>query len=155
MYEAQKVVSAAWFEATFPAQNRQIITSVQILPAHDSLVVTEPFSGDFNALWDTGATSSAISTRLAENLQLPWITEREIRGLAGSYIARGFLAALRLPNNVTISEIVLYEWPGTPAFGLLIGMDVISMGDFMLSTSAGLTRVRFQIPSSDHKPFFG
>jgi predicted aspartyl protease len=101
----------------------------------------------FNALWDTGAEGSVISERVAKALGL------EPTGLARVYHANGesmvntYSVNIFLPNNTAfyvpmVTESIL---TGTD---VLIGMDIISMGDFTVTASKRKTKFSFQIPST-------
>jgi len=135
------------FEVKCPIAYRQLITPIQILAAHMPGEEPMPFPGNFKALWDTGATNSTISTKLAAKFPLPVIGEREMHGAGGAYTSKSFLAGLLLPNNVLIQQIVLYGFNGSPNFDILIGMDIIALGDFLVSSHKGETYFSFQVPS--------
>ena len=93
-------------------------------------VPSAPFL-DHSALWDTGATHSVIGLPLIESLKLTPIFREMISGVHGTQEADGFIVEIMLPNNV-----VCKNWPVMGAdigpHGLLIGMDIISMGDFSI-----------------------
>jgi hypothetical protein len=124
-----------------------LLTPIQVLPAHKAGEAVVPYPDSLTALWDTGAQSSTISSVLAVKLGLPAIGQRVMNGAGGSYIAKEYLAGLLLPNRILINSISLYDFVGAPHFDMLIGMDIITMGDFLVSSHSGITHFSFQIPS--------
>jgi hypothetical protein len=137
----------AGFEITLPASGRMLISPVHLMPAHKRGEDVSPYPGIWQALWDTGAQSSTISIALAEQLKLPVVSERVMIGAGGKYRANEYLAGLLLPNDVVVGEISLFGFIGSAYFDLLIGMDIITLGDFLVSTHAGMMQFSFQIPS--------
>ena len=60
-------------------------------------------------------------------------------------LARTFVVTVGLPNGVLVPDITVAE--GTaPGCDVLIGMDIISMGDFVLTHREGQTEFMFQVP---------
>ena len=135
------------FSCQMPSSEKMLLTPIIILPPHEIGENVSSFPGQWTALWDTGAQSSTISTQLAENLKLPTISERIMTGAGGQYRAKEYLAGLMLPNRLAINAISLFGFCGSDRFDLLIGMDIISQGDFLVSSSGGTTYFSFQIPS--------
>lgn len=101
---------------------------------------------DFVAIWDTGASSSAISKRVVDALNLiP--TGRGISDTAGGSVqVEKYSINIMLPMNVGFS--CLQVSCNNMKVDVLIGMDIISMGDFCVSNKGGKTVFSFQTPSS-------
>ena len=100
------------------------------------------------ALWDTGATNSCITAEVAAAIgAIP--TGRTItHGVHGANHTNTYLVDFVLPNNVRITDIKVTEVVGTVGgFGAIVGMDVINIGDFVISNSGGKTVMSFQVPS--------
>ena len=101
---------------------------------------------NFNAIWDTGATSSVVTPKIAEKLQLLPIQKIQVNTPSGSHIADVYKVNLYLPNKVVLPKINVAS--GVPAnCDMLIGMDVISLGDFAVSNYGGKTTFSFRLPS--------
>ena len=60
--------------------------------------------------------------------------------------ARTFLVTVGLPSGVIVPHITVTEGMA-PGCDVLIGMDIISMGDFVLTHMDGKTEFMFQVPS--------
>lgn len=99
-------------------------------------------------LWDSGATNSVITKELASKLGLIPIRTVESHHAGGSSTVNVYLINIYLPNSVGIAFVQVSECVETIGrFGLLIGMDVISRGDFAISSFAGKTTFSFRMPS--------
>lgn len=99
-------------------------------------------------LWDTGASSSCISKRLAEKLGLIQVGVAKTFTAAGLSQTKTYIVNIGLPNHVQIpmvpvSEAVLNE------FDVLIGMDIITLGDFSITNVGGKTVFSFRVPSKE------
>ena len=102
---------------------------------------------NFLAVWDTGATNSCIVNGLAKQLNLPIIGEVDVVGPDGPYVAKVYFASIVLPNQVCIPEIELFGCNDSLGSSMLIGMDVITQGDFLVNTFNGQTTFSFRIPA--------
>ena len=117
------------------------------------------FSGDKKmevvALWDTGATNSHVSHDVVNQLQL--ITTGFIKTLTptGEDNCKTYIVdSILLPNDVAIRDKSVSESEiGKQGIGLLIGMDIISLGDFAVSNYDGKTAFTFRIPSQKHADY--
>jgi len=123
-----------------------IVTQVHIGMAFIPSETPTPFPGDFHAIWDTGATKSTIKQAVAEQLQLPLIRQAKIFGVGGAYDTGVYLASLFLPNGIVIPELELIGCDNSLTCDMLIGMDIISLGDFLISNYDGKTVFSFVIP---------
>jgi predicted aspartyl protease len=103
------------------------------------------------ALWDTGATHSVINNRIAETLGLPLIDWGIITGVNSVGPAGITEVNILLPNNilfqnhrVTIADVKNVD--------MLIGMDIICYGDFLICNSDRRTSFSFVIPPFGDRP---
>ena len=100
----------------------------------------------YNAIWDTGATSSSISKKVVDELKLP------ISGFGTNHTAGGVVTAtihkinIMLPMGVGIPSLTV-SCSNLDGPDVLIGMDVISKGDFAVTNVNGNTIFSFRIPS--------
>lgn len=107
------------------------------------------------AIWDTGATGSAITQLTAKKLKLAPTGIKKVSGLGGSMMKNTYIIDILLPNNVTIVDLAVTEIDNpidetgniVDSFGMLIGMDIISMGDFCITNFEGKTLMTFRMPS--------
>ena len=97
------------------------------------------------ALWDTGATYTVIGDKVIEALKLKPFDHMDAYGVSGQYKTPVFLVDLLLPNRMMISNLCVSRGDLVAA-DMLIGMDVISLGDMGVS-NFGKTLFSFRIPS--------
>jgi len=106
----------------------------------------------FKAIWDTGATHSAINQNVVDQCSLKPTGMKEVHGVHGKQLAETFLIAIGLPNNVFFRdiEVTLGELGGAD---MLIGMDIITRGDFSITNVGGKTVFSFRVPSIETVDF--
>jgi predicted aspartyl protease len=129
------------FLTAFPGVVRAIVTDVGFV-----LGTTETSTRvvKSRALWDTGAVTSVIDKSFVEKLGLvPFDTGRAYTA-QGFYESSMYLVDVLLPNNIIVKGLRVGDGEFQD-FDFLIGMDVISLGDFHL-TNDGNTVFKFVIP---------
>lgn len=123
----------------------------------------------FTGLWDTGATNSVITTEVIQRLNLQSIGFTNVSGVHGTQTVKTFFVCLYLPNGVYFDGIRVTEGilPAATTFfpkkvDVLIGMDIITKGDFAITYNNNKTIFSFQCPpsveidfTSNCKPFIG
>lgn len=117
------------------------------------LTVVNPFNGSIEktqGIWDTGATNSCISESLAKELNLHPIQRATVQGVHGSEEVNVYYITIILPNeniklNVPVTECKALSEDGKVC--ILIGMDVITKGDFCITNLNGKTVMSFRVPS--------
>ena len=86
------------------------------------------------ALWDTGATNSAITSKIVESLKLIPIGKKKVTGANATKLTNIYLLNIFLPNQVVIIGIPATEIQSfVDDFDVLIGMDIITKGDFSIT----------------------
>lgn len=99
-------------------------------------------------LWDTGATNCAITSSLVKKLKLIPIGKTEVTYGGGTEETYVHLIHVYLPNNVMIPNVQVTECDdGKGDFDMIIGMEIITRGDFSVTNVGGNTIVSFRIPS--------
>jgi len=99
----------------------------------------------FSAIWDTGASSSIITEAVVYKLDLQPIGQTTIQGVTGSKKVSRYAVEILLPNDYSMKLMVngCSEILGSD---VLIGMDVISMGDFAITANSRGPIFSFKIP---------
>lgn len=100
-----------------------------------------------NAIWDTGATHSCISSRLAKELKLVPNSKISTNTAAGLKISDIYTVDIELPNRVIIPSVQVAGIDLIDSVDALIGMDIISEGDFAVNSYNGTTSFSFRLPS--------
>ena len=119
------------------------------LPAEDA---SAPPLVEFEALWDTGATASVITKDVATELDLLSEGTSEVFHAQGSEYVPNYFVNLGLPNGVQIVGVRVSQGV-LKGCDVLIGMDIINLGDFAVTNRNGVTMLSFQMPSVNHIDF--
>lgn len=100
------------------------------------------------AIWDTGATSCAISKSVVQRLGLMPTGMTDVHTANGIAQQRIYTIDIALPNGVRIGGITATEIDGLASnCDALIGMDVITIGDLSITNHNGVTCMSFRVPS--------
>lgn len=101
------------------------------------------------ALWDTGAVFSVVSRRLVEKMGLVPIDRGFAYTVQGTYEPSVYLLDVLLPNKMLVKALRVSDGDFDD-FDVLIGMDIIKLGDLMI-TNTPATKFVFRIPSEGAK----
>lgn len=124
-----------------------VLTSqVRIQQAFDAKAPPTPPTKEYKAIWDTGATKTAITNRVASECGLKPTGMCKIRTASGESDACTYFVSLYLPNKVCLPQVRVNEVVLSDA-DVLVGMDVIATGDFAVTNHQGKTHMSFRMPS--------
>ena len=134
------------FTATFSGggQPNVLLSGCEIKP-----VGTAGELRSFQAIWDTGATHSAITQEVVDQCGLKPIGKRKIyhAGVSDQPDESDvYLVNVGLPNRVMLEQIEVTRG-GFRGADVLIGMDIIKAGDFAITHANGQSKFTFQIPA--------
>ncbi len=130
-----------------------LTTPALLCPAFDPRIQTQPPNlKQFTAIWDTGATHSSITDRVVAELGLQPINIVNVNYGSGPAKSLVFLVGIMLPNDVgfpaiTVAQAILKD------ADVLIGMDIITRGDFAVTNKGGKTTFTFRFPSTTRLDF--
>jgi predicted aspartyl protease len=129
--------------ATIPDR---IATAVYIYPTaqtNTDPVVTK-------AAWDTGAQISVITPQIAKALNLRPVNQTTTSGAHGESLSDLVIITLEIPEQGVYENLLAAVCPfntdPNSDVNMLVGMDVISQGDFVLSNGNGYTLFTFATP---------
>jgi predicted aspartyl protease len=105
-----------------------------------------PEVSQFVGLWDTGASGTVISKDVVDKLDLKPIGKSKVFHANGESIVNVYAINLFLPNQVGFQFVKVTEGV-LSGFDLLIGMDIITTGDFSITNVGGKTTFSFRVPS--------
>ncbi len=131
---------------------REIITEIHISEPIAGSKITKDDERIYktSALWDTGATGSVITTATATQLGLRPTSIARVSHAGGVTDQNVYLVDIYLPNNLCVPAVKVTECPDTVGhFGVIIGMDIISLGDFAFTNTDGKSVFSFRIPSAE------
>ncbi len=121
-----------------------IKTSVKITNINTGVVV------DTFGIWDTGATNSVITKSVAKQLGLTPVSYTRVRGVGGLMPTPEYLVKITLNNeNITLVSRVTEceELSAEQDTGMLVGMNIIRLGDICITNFDGKTVMTFRVPS--------
>jgi predicted aspartyl protease len=99
------------------------------------------------AIWDTGAECSLITHEAAVKLDLKPVSKELMSTPSDKNVPTNvYFINIILPNTARITGIRAFEGTLNSA-DMLIGMDVISLGDFAVTNNNGRSVFSFRIPS--------
>jgi len=141
-----------FFSFTRKARGR---TNVLISPVFIGDVIVEsktedPFDHkEYEGIWDTGATGSVITSKVVKECGLKPTGGTWVQLAGKKDFQNTYLVSIGLPNRVLISPVRVTEAKEIGGCDVLIGMDIISQGDFAVSHGNNKTTFTFRIPSKE------
>ena len=127
---------------------RALKTQASICHGFDPAKPPSPYPKlvQFEGVWDTGATGSVISQKVVDDCGLKPIGMARVHTAGGECNCEVYLINILLPNQVGFPNVRVTkaDMGGTD---VLIGMDIISTGDFALTHKDGKTCFSFRQPS--------
>lgn len=103
------------------------------------------------AIWDTGASATVITQKVVDDLGLKPTGMSHVNTANGPTVQNTYIVDVGLPNQVKAKDVTV---TGAKALSggceVLIGMDIISLGDFSVTHGDGKTMMSFRIPSMHH-----
>lgn len=103
----------------------------------------------WNALWDTGASRSTISQRVVDHLHLTPVGIAKVSTANGLADVKTYIVDIGLPNQVIVPNILVSCANLGDEIDALIGMDIITLGDFSITNVGGRTKLSYRIPSTE------
>ena len=129
------------FSVDFGGIEDAIVCDVVVANSDDSV----PKFTQCRSLWDTGAAFSVISKRLVDALGADPIDQGFAYTVQGTYRPNVYMVDVMLPNKMLVRGLRVSDGVFEDA-DILIGMDIIKLGDLMVS-NRGNTRFTFRIPA--------
>jgi hypothetical protein len=141
------------FTTKYQGRSSVLQNEVLISQAFDQRDNAEPPPLEkFISTWDTGATNTVISQKVIDQCGLKPTGIVKTHHVGGEETVETFLIHLVLPNKVRIKELTVSKGS---LFGcdVLIGMDIIGIGDFAVTNKNGETAFSFRFPSVEFIDF--
>ena len=135
---------------------RAIVSACSVSAAFDPTLnvgVPHPPFSDFMAIWDTGATATVITQKVVDacGLKPTGMTQAQTAGELRT--VETYLVNIRLPHGVGFQEVAVTKMDLGVSADILIGMDIITMGDFSITNKDSVTIFSFRTPSQHHVDF--
>jgi hypothetical protein len=103
--------------------------------------------GCYLAIWDTGAMRTVITQKVVNDLSLCVFGYQKIAGVGATRDATEHYVDVWLPNRVSIEGISVLKGGLPGQIDVLIGMDIITLGDFAITNVGGKTVMSYRFPS--------
>ena len=103
-------------------------------------------TADVYALIDTGATATCISKPLARKLKLKVVGQSMMNTAGGLKRTNRYIIDLKMPSEISFENIRAVEFIGNTNFDILIGMDILMLGDLAITNAEKRTLTSFRVP---------
>ena len=139
-------MSKQWYRAfadKYPRLTRRLETKVVPYQSDDT---TFSHGIEYNALWDTGADASVITRRIEQELNLLPVGTNIVAGVNSKSNANITLVTVELPQLITVKDASVYVCDLPGEIDMLLGIDIISRGDFVICNADNQTWFSFAYP---------
>lgn len=141
------------FTVTYDHRSNVLVCDVEIMNGIDP-VTRKPYkSGNYKAIWDTGATNTMVTQRVIDDLNLRSHGVAKVNHVQGVGITQKYMINVGLPNGAAIRNVEATRGELIDHVDVLIGMDVICCGDLSITNFDNRTVFSFRIPPSGHIDF--
>ena len=106
----------------------------------------EKIEADVCALIDTGATNTSISNKLAASLNLKAVEQCKVAAAGGIHIANVYSIEISIKDMLKFTNIKAAEFIKNDKFDIIIGMDILTLGDLAITNHDHRTVVSFRVP---------
>lgn len=130
-------------------QKNAIIIDVEVLFEMPALENAKYASIKIKALIDTGANGTCISHRLSSACHLPPVSAMKIFSAQGASIVPVYKMSIKLPTGTEFKNVLATEVAGSENFDAIIGMDILSQGDFALTSDKNGLVFSLRFPSKN------
>jgi hypothetical protein len=137
------------FIKSYDCPTNKLTTIINIIPIASIDKNLRNMAIEVKALWDTGATLSFIKPELRDNFKLSMVrtgSSATIAGVGGQVKADFTIVSLLLAQNFVLEYCPVYVVDFPVNFDMVIGMDIINMGDFAVSNTENKTSFSFVVP---------
>lgn len=107
----------------------------------------QPKLMEFASIWDTGATNCVVTQAVIAACGLAPTGMAQVHGIHGLQSTETYLVNIVLPDNVMFMGVRVTKGQVKDA-DILIGMDIIGMGDFAVTNAGGVTKFSYRTPPS-------
>jgi hypothetical protein len=134
------------FTCRYNGRSLRLTSEIEVFPAF--LPSQSPPQGrKYQALYDTGATHSSISPKVVADLGLASVGAQNVGVGGGTLTTTAHLVNIALPNKVMFPMMRVAQIAVHAGIDVLIGMDILGVGDFAVTLHNGRTTFSFCCPS--------
>jgi hypothetical protein len=104
---------------------------------------------EYTAIWDTGATGTVITEKVVQDCGLKPVSITQVHTSGGERNCAVYFVSVYLPNKVVVPQLRVTEGILFGPAEILIGMDIIRLGDFAITNKNKKTVFTFRMPSME------
>ena len=104
---------------------------------------------EYTAIWDTGATGTVITEKVVQDCALKPVSITQVHTAGGERNCAVYFVSVYLPNKVVVPQLRVTEGILFGPAEILIGMDIIRLGDFAITNKNKKTVFTFRMPSME------
>jgi len=137
------------FSKSYDRPVNKLISTANILPLSSMEACLRNTPVEVKILWDTGASLTFIKPKIRDQLKLCMFktdASATIAGVGGLFNADFTIISIQLNAYFTIEYCPVYVLDFPVNSDMIIGMDILSMGDFLVSSSNKKTTFSFVVP---------
>jgi len=137
------------FTTRYSQKTRILFSEIQIAhPFAPSSIPKSLLPKKYRGIWDTGATGSAITQKVIDDVGLKPTSMVKVNTASQKEVpTEVYLISVFLPNRVCIPQLKVTR-ANLVGTEVLLGMDIISEGDFAVTNENGKTVLSFRLPSN-------
>lgn len=136
------------FNRPYNGISHVLTSEVQIYHPFDPTTPPDPKDcKKYIAIWDTGATGTVITEKVITECGLQPVGVTQVNTPNGQTTSNVYLISVWLPNHVRFAQVRATEGILLDPTDVLIGMDIITTGDFAVTNKDGKTNFTFRHPS--------
>lgn len=136
------------FTSRYNGRSLRLTGEIEIFPAFDPALQSQPQGRKYQALYDTGATNSSVSPKVVAELGLASVGAQNVGVGGGTLTTTTHLVNIGLPNRVMFPMMRVAQIALHGGMDALIGMDILGVGDFAVTHyNNGSTTFSFCCPS--------
>lgn len=139
------------FRVEYKAIARQLISDILVTQPGSVLNLDRDGWVFFRGIWDTGATHTVVTQHVVDTLGLSPIDMVKVSGVNSESTVPVMLVDIGLPNRLIIPNRRVTVCSIGNGIDVLIGMDIIALGDFSISNLEGKTVFTFAMPSFQNR----
>jgi hypothetical protein len=126
---------------------QRVVTELKVNEASEwaSRNGTIPLPAGVQALWDTGADWCAISSDMAKRMNLTIAGTQDASGFGGQKNTPFYIVDITLPDDTHVYNVPTIAYEGSETHNFIIGMNVITRGDFSLTHEINGSRFCFTL----------
>ena len=135
------------FHSAFTLKSKSLLRAIRTEVMVENIYTKQSLK--LRAVWDTGAMRTTITEKFAKQIGCKTTDKVSMIGVGSQPKEVNIydVNIIILPNKITIKKFSILSTESIANADMLIGMDIITLGDFVVTNKNKKTTVSFCIPS--------